>query len=382
MPMYTCQEIRAKSLLRRRKRVDSWFISCYGMNLYRGCAHDCAYCDGRAEKYQVTGDFGQEMAVKVNAIPLLAQELDPARRRVPLRPCYMVLGGGVGDCYQPAEREYRIAQQVLGLLEQRQWPVHVLTKSTLVERDLPLLHNIHAQRCAIVSMSFSSVDPDLCSIFEPGVPPPADRLSVLRRFREQGIPCGMFLMPVLPLLSDTEEQLEASVAAAADAGLDFIVFGGMTLKQGRQAEHFFAVLGQYFPELIPEYEQIYTWDKWGGAKTSYYTEVSERFFRLAKKYAIPVRIPRCLFADILEEDDLVCVLLDQLDYLLQAEGKQSSLGRAAWYLSQQKQPLREMGSELARIKHMGPKTLSLVQEILTTGTCRPYEERIQWGRSS
>ncbi|MFC1998241.1 hypothetical protein ACFLVR_01185 [Chloroflexota bacterium] len=77
------REVEAKSILRKHKRIDSWFISCYGMNLYRGCAHNCVYCDGRAETYQVDGEFGTDVSVKTNAIDILRRELDPKRKRKP-----------------------------------------------------------------------------------------------------------------------------------------------------------------------------------------------------------------------------------------------------------------------------------------------------------
>ena len=122
----------AKSILRKYKRIDSWFISRYGMNLYRGCLHDCAYCDGRAEKYQVAGNFGQDIVVKTNAIEILRRELNPHRRRIPLTRGFIILGGGVGDSYQPVENTYHLARKTLELLYQYHWPVHILTKSTRV----------------------------------------------------------------------------------------------------------------------------------------------------------------------------------------------------------------------------------------------------------
>lgn len=95
----TFREVNARSLLRKHKKVESWFLTRYGMNLYRGCAHNCVYCDGRSEKYQVDGEFGREITVKINAIDLLRRELDPHRRRTPLKPGFIGLGGGVGDSY-------------------------------------------------------------------------------------------------------------------------------------------------------------------------------------------------------------------------------------------------------------------------------------------
>ena len=71
------KEIEAKTILRKYKKIDSWFVSRYGMNLYRGCSHNCVYCDGRAEKYQVEGEFGKNVVVKTNAVDILRLELDP-----------------------------------------------------------------------------------------------------------------------------------------------------------------------------------------------------------------------------------------------------------------------------------------------------------------
>ena len=93
----TIKEIEAKSILRKYKKIESWFLTCYGMNLYRGCQHNCVYCDGRSEKYQVDGEFGEDVVVKINAIEVLRRELDPRRKRTPFKRGYVGVGGGVGD---------------------------------------------------------------------------------------------------------------------------------------------------------------------------------------------------------------------------------------------------------------------------------------------
>ena len=155
----TVREIEAKSILRKHKKIDSWFITRYGMNLYRGCRHNCVYCDGRSEGYYVEGEFGKDVVVKVNAIDILRRELDPKRKRVPFRPSFVMLGGGVGDSYQLVEKKYELSRKTLDLLIRYKYPVHILTKSTLVERDLDLIKRINEQNRAIVSFSFSSTNP-------------------------------------------------------------------------------------------------------------------------------------------------------------------------------------------------------------------------------
>jgi DNA repair photolyase len=107
------REIKAKSILLKHKKIDSWFVSRYGMNLYRGCAHNCMYCDGRSERYQVDGVFGENVVVKTNAVEVLRRELKPIGRRVKLKPSYIMVGGGVGDSYQPAEETYQLTRRTL-----------------------------------------------------------------------------------------------------------------------------------------------------------------------------------------------------------------------------------------------------------------------------
>ena len=216
------REIDAKSLLRRHKRIDSWFVSHYGLNQYRGCTHNCAYCDGRAEGYYVEGEFGRDISVKTNSADLLRRELDPARKRKPLPRGFIMLGGGVGDSYQPVEVKYRLTRGLLGVVRDFDWPVHLLTKSVLVERDLDLLTAINHQSRALVSFSLSAINDDLAARFEPGVPSPSERLAALKRLHEAGISGGVFLMPVIPHVSDLPEQITEAVAAIKAAGADFV----------------------------------------------------------------------------------------------------------------------------------------------------------------
>jgi len=360
------KEIKAKSILRKHKKIDSWFLSCYGMNLYRGCMHNCVYCDGRAEKYNVNGDFGKDVAVKINAIDLLKKELNPNQRLAPLKKGFIMLGGGVGDSYQPVEKEYKLTRKALELMKQYKFPVHILTKSTLVERDIDLIKDINKQSRAIVSFSFSSVNDKISQIFEPGVPEPSKRLETLELFKKEGISCGMFLMPVIPFITDKPEFLEESIKKAKELGLDFIIFSGMTLKDGRQKEYFINALKDYNQNLITEYTHIYRGDKWGNTVPEYYTSLQQAFNIISKKYRIPRRIPPNLYRDLLEENDIVMVILEQIDYLLKLDGKKSPYGYAAYSISQIKQPLSTMKNSLRSLNGVGTVTENLILEIIET----------------
>lgn len=359
-------EIEAKSILRKHKRVDSWFLSCYGMNFYRGCSHNCVYCDGRNEKYQVEGEFGEEVAVKVNAIEILRRELNPKRKRLPMKKCFMMVGGGVGDSYQSVEKKYQLTRQALELMLEFNLPAHILTKSTLIERDLDLLKQINEKTRAIVNFSFSSVDDEISTVFEPGVPSPSRRLETIKKFKQAGIPCGLFLMPVIPFITDTPEEIDKTLYQARQIGVDYIIFSGMTMKDGRQKQYFLDVIMRHYPALSTKYHNIYQPDQWGQAIDQYYASIHQVFLPIAKKYNIPIRMPVHLFNDILEENDLVEVLLGHIDYLCKIQGRTSPFGYAAYSISQLRQPLSSMRGQLQKLKGVGRTTERIILEILDT----------------
>lgn len=348
------------------------------MNLYRGCAHNCVYCDGRAENYYVNGEFGSDVSVKVNAVEILRQELNPKRKYTLLQPGYVMVGGGVGDSYQPVEQDYGLTRKTLDLLLEKKLPVHILTKSTLVKRDIDLLRKINATSKAIVSFSFSSTDESISKFFEPGVPSPQERLKAIAFFKENGIACGMFLLPVIPFITDTKDVLTKTIQDAKDVGVDFIIFGGMTLKEGKQKQYFFNTLQRYNPKLLTEYHMIYKGSPWGEAIHEYYDSLNRAFHFLMQQYNIPKRIPPALFKDFLSENDLVIVILEHLDYLLKLEGRRSPFGYAAYSLSQIQAPLSTMLHQLQTVKGVGKTTESIIRDILRTGSS-PYYERLLYG---
>jgi len=368
------KEINAKSILRTQNKIESWFLSYHGMNLYRGCSHNCVYCDGRSEKYQVGGEFGEDVVVKINAIDVLRRDLKSKTKRGSTKQGYMLLGGGVGDSYQPAEEKYKLARKTLELLTEYNYPVHVLTKSILVKRDFDLLKKINEKNRVIVSFSFSSADDKISKIFEPGVPPPSERLETMHFFKENGIAIGMFLLPVIPFITDKPSIMHETIKKANDVGVDFIIFGGMTIKDGKQKDYFFKTLQHNYPELVVDYHNIYKSDKWGNAVGEYYDSINQMFYAITKEYRIPRRIPPPLYSDILSENDRVIVILEHLDYLLKLQGKRSSYGYAAYSISKLKQPLSSIKNDLQSINGVGKVTEGIILEILNTGKSAYYEK--------
>jgi DNA repair photolyase len=241
------REIEAKTLLQRVKGPDTWFGLTYSMNLYRGCAHQCIYCDTRSACYEIE-DFDHEVLVKHNALDLLEKELRAKRVKG-------TIGlGSINDPYQPVEAERGLTRGALERIAKHRFPVHVLTKSDLVLRDLDLLKQVPR---AVVSLTITTTDDALAAVVEPFAPPPSARLRALRALAEAGIEARITLMPILPFIEDAEENVRAIVEAAHTCGVTAIVASfGMTLRD-RCRDHYYAKLDERFPGLRERYKRTF-----------------------------------------------------------------------------------------------------------------------------
>ena len=244
------REIQAKTLLARVKEPDDWFGLYYNMNLYRGCQHQCIYCDSRSECYQIE-NFNTEVLVKANAVELLRKELKGKR----------VIGtigtGSMNDPYMPLEKEVRLTRRALEVIAGAGFPVHTITKSDLAVRDLDLFALIQAKTYAAVTFTVTTADDALSKKLEPGAPVSSRRLEALQTLSRAGILTGITLMPILPFIEDTEENIRRIVTLAAEAGAKYILPAfGVTLRD-RQREYYYAKLDHHFPGLRPRYEKAF-----------------------------------------------------------------------------------------------------------------------------
>lgn len=207
-----------------------------GMNVYRGCSHGCVYCDSRSKCYHFTHDF-EDIEVKQNAPELLEEALRKKRKRC-------VIGtGSMCDPYIPIEKELCLTRRCLEIIDRYSFGAAVLTKSDLVLRDLDLLSSINKKAKAVVQMTITTADDELCKILEPGVCSTSRRVQVLRECKERGIPTVVWLSPLLPFINDTQENIDAVFGFCAEAGVKAILcFGiGLTLREGNR-EYFYAAL--------------------------------------------------------------------------------------------------------------------------------------------
>ena len=222
-----------------------------GMNLYRGCQHGCVYCDARSRCYQMNHIF-EDIEIKENAMELLEAALKSKRR-----PC-MLGTGTMSDPYMPVEKNLQMTRQMLELAEKYGFGATMLTKSDLVLRDLDILQRINEKTKAVVQVSLTVMDDRLSKILEPNVCPTSRRIEVLRELQKAGIPTVVWLCPILPFLTDTEENVMGILRACRDTGVKGIIqYGmGLTLRDGNR-EYFYAALDKHFPGLKDRYIRTY-----------------------------------------------------------------------------------------------------------------------------
>jgi DNA repair photolyase len=242
-------EIHASTILSKlRGGPDEWFGISYSMNIYRGCSHACIYCDTRSLCYQI-GSLS-DIRVKTNAPQLLMKELKGKKKKGTIGT------GSMNDPYMPVESELKVVRQCLKIIAAFRFPVHVMTKSDLVLRDADVLKDISRTYLA-VSFTITDSRDHVSRILEPGAPPASKRFAALAELAQSGLYCGISMMPVLPFISDTEENVQEMFRMASDSGVSYIMpWFGLTQREG-QREYFYSKLEQDFPGMKQQYEKTF-----------------------------------------------------------------------------------------------------------------------------
>lgn len=244
------EPLHAKHLLTPvHASMTDFFYADWNMNIYRGCSHGCIYCDSRSVCYQIN-DF-DTVRPKVNALELLNRELSSKRNTG------VITMGSMSDPYNPLERELRMTRQALELIRKHRFGASFTTKSALCARDADLLADIsqHAPVCA--RLTITCADDELCRRIEPQVSVSSKRFSAMNTLADHGVFTGTWLNPLLPFLTDTEDNIRRIVQMTADHGGRFVVcFFGMTLRTGNR-EYFFNALERDFPGIRDQYLRQY-----------------------------------------------------------------------------------------------------------------------------
>ncbi|GGK91193.1 radical SAM protein [Salinibacterium xinjiangense] len=248
-------EVLAKSALNRVPASSAMPFS-WTINPYRGCSHACTFCFARNTHTYLDldagKDFDREIIVKTNVSEVLARELArPGWNHEPV-----ALGTNT-DPYQRAEGRYRLMPGIIASLADSGTPFSILTKGTLLRRDLPLLAQANRHVVVDIAMTIAVHDDDLQKSVEPGAPATLGRLDTVRAVRESGLDCTVFMMPILPYLTDTRDHLERALEQLSAAGATSVMYSALHLRQGAR-QWFMQWLESNHPELVERYSRMYS----------------------------------------------------------------------------------------------------------------------------
>lgn len=291
-------EIHVKSILNRHKKRDSWFLLDYSLNPYLGCSFNCLYCYIRGSHYG--GDTTHKLQAKANAAEILKKQL---KRRAKNGEYGLIGIASSTEPYPEIEKELKLTREILQIIARFKFPVSILTRSTLVIRDMDILKKINENAIlppdlkpklrggALISFSFSTPDEKLAKIFEPNAPSPKERLETMKKFKDEGFRTGVCFMPVLPFLSDSEKQIEKMVVLSKNYGADSILTAGLTLFGDGPNDCktvYYKTLEKHFPEFLEKTKKLFGQNFYPNPK--YQRKLTERANAICKKYEIKNRI--------------------------------------------------------------------------------------------
>jgi len=282
------EEIHVKKALNKIKETSRLTLPFqWDLNIYRGCEHGCNYCyamyshsyleneeKSSSEREEGSGFF-RKIYVKTNIAEALEKQLGARSWKKEL-----INIGGVCDSYQPAETKYGLMRKVLALMIEYKNPVTISTKSDLILRDYDLFEELAELAQVNIAVTVTNMDEKLSSLLEPLASSPEKRFSVLRAFKDTAATTGLHMMPILPFLTDSPENLEQILSHAVECEVDYALPGLLNLR-GETRKHFFNFLAFNFPELVDPYRKLY---EKGGADRAYKAELYGVLGNLMEKY--------------------------------------------------------------------------------------------------
>jgi DNA repair photolyase len=384
----------------------------YHLNPYQGCYHDCKYCSGKAKRFYLHDEFSNKIKVKINAPELLEQYLrgrgfypvnrqrtdtlvdffpfisESAKQNLPSK-FILFIGGGICDVYQPAEEVLSVTRKLLQIAYDFNFPIRSLTKNTLVLRDINLLKKIHKQSFARISLTITLTDREEQLIFEPRASTTEERFSSVQKLREEGLPAGVYMTPLLPFIGDTKKNLEKLFKRCQEVDAEFVVTGGLILRPGRHKVEMFSIIMEHYPELLEKYTKLYINNNLSGIPDTFNLHKLNLMdpikigYEMSKKYQIPFFEPRYIPEDMLHFNRRVSTVLSRIAFLKSKILQDSPL--KAIRLQQDSILLETLMKDLKRMKSNEVENLPLhveslpyIQEMLERNQCQFLINHKEW----
>jgi len=257
--------ITCNSLIKKITKKDILFNGVYCLDPYQNCEFDCQYCDSSFEK---------TIYIKTNASEILEKEIIHLKKEV-------IIIGSVNDPYQKAEEKYEITKNLLKTIKKHGFPCHILTKSTLIQRDIDLLKEMKS----MVTVSIPSLDKNIINLFEKDVPSPEKRFQTVELLVENKIKTGVAMIPIIPFL--TELEIERIIRKTSLSKAQYFLHKHLELK-GDQKIVFRKIIKTQYPHILPKIDELYKDDFKPSEK--FIEALDENVHRLCKKYDIPEKI--------------------------------------------------------------------------------------------
>ncbi|HBD96474.1 MAG: hypothetical protein A2015_15080 [Spirochaetes bacterium GWF1_31_7] len=362
--------IQAKSGIHRAIVPEIFLITLYrSLAPYRGCSHGCLYCDGRAEKYFVEGNFESDIAVRNNLIELVTRDI--AKGVTAREYGALSFSSGVTDVYQPVEEKYGLSRQLLKALLPAQLPLVILTKNDLVLRDFDILSQFPE---VLIMTTITTLDTELSDFLEPDASSPNKRLDIIKKAKEHGFHTGVLTMPLCPGLTDDVNTVQSLFETLKNAGADFISPGNLTLRPGCQKDLFMHSINNSYPHLNNLYTTIYSEERQSGMPRLHYTKpLYSTYLRILADMKMPSMIPHSIYKKFLTPPDYMYVLLCHMNELYSNRGvntaplKKATLQYGEW--------LKTLRSGLRR-KRLPVDDNFVITRIMTEKLCESNLETV------
>ncbi len=281
-----CKELKCKSVLGSFGMFNTQFWTSYCFDPYVNCEFNCLYCNTSSMKFEKSRDFFVPVYAKINAPQMLIHELSAFKRKGVVR---LSLGT---DPYQPLEKNCQITRQLLEILNEKNWPFAIGTKSDLILRDVDLLEVAAKKSWCCVAVTITTLDEELAKIIEPNAPSPEKRLEVIRTLSERGVNVGLWIIPLIPYVTDQEKNMSEVIGAATKNGANFVLTGSLDM---RGTERFKKFLTGNRASLLEKYNALYAGrplvPSCGNMDEPYLYATYLRFEKVCQKYGVQNYMP-------------------------------------------------------------------------------------------
>ena len=289
---YGFKEKNVKTIINKIKNPNNVLLGDYTLNPHFGCSFDCEYCYINGSKY---ADSTDSLYIKSNAVELLKSQL---KQKAKLKERAVFQIGSATDPYMDIEKELFLTRDILKLFNIFRFPVHIITKSDIILRDIDILKKINDEAIlpkdmkdlkskAMVSFSFSTIDEEIAKIFEPNTPNIKRRIRAMKKLKKEGLMVGVCFMPMLPYISDTEVVIDELMAVFEDICCDYILGYPLTLFGDTANDSkikYYEILDKHFPDLVSKTEKLFKGNDYPLA--GYQSKIYKRVANVSKKYGM------------------------------------------------------------------------------------------------